>query len=157
MNWKFTPEFFQTEFNALDHYHDEKLTYEEALPYLTSDINEYLIEQRILNLTMTFVQADINRDSVLSLPEWSATISILTSISSAMIASVLHRLVLRHFWAPIHLSSVGPLQSSNNGLVSSLSNGPLGGLYMDQNLVQVFMTNIVNVLLAQVPYLPSEN
>ena len=71
--------------------------------------------------------------------------------------SVLHRLVLRHFWAPIHLSSVGPLQSSNNGLVSSLSNGPLGGLYMDQNLVQVFMTNIVNVLLAQVPYLPSEN
>jgi hypothetical protein len=59
-------------------------------------------------------------------------------------------LVFRHFWAPVHLSSIGPLQAGNNGLVTDLSIGPLGGLYKDKNLIQTFVTNAVSILLAQV-------
>ena len=58
--------------------------------------------------------------------------------------------MFRHFWAPVHLSSVGPLQPDNNGLVEDLRSGPLGGLFKDQNLIRTFIVNIVSVLLAQV-------
>eukprot|EP00291_Cryptomonas_curvata_P020946 CAMPEP_0172171292 /NCGR_PEP_ID=MMETSP1050-20130122/11810_1 /TAXON_ID=233186 /ORGANISM="Cryptomonas curvata, Strain CCAP979/52" /LENGTH=667 /DNA_ID=CAMNT_0012842705 /DNA_START=529 /DNA_END=2532 /DNA_ORIENTATION=+ len=80
---------------------------------------------------MSFVQADLNRDASLSLQEW---------------------FVFRHFWAPVHLSSIGPLQAGNNGLVTDLSIGPLGGLYKDKNLIQTFVTNAVSILLAQYQY-----
>ncbi len=50
----------------------------------------------------------------------------------------------------MHLSNVGPRQDENNGLVSTLSDGPLGGFYWDKNLIKVFVTNAVNLILAQV-------
>ena len=60
------------------------------------------------------------------------------------------RFVFRHFWAPVHLSNIGPLQAGNNGLITDLSIGPLGGMYKDKNLIQTFVTNAVSILLAQV-------
>jgi hypothetical protein len=59
------------------------------------------------------------------------------------------RWVLRHFWAPVHMSNVGPLNANNNGQSSALGDGPLAGFYLDSNLISVFVTNSVNVLLAQ--------
>jgi hypothetical protein len=46
------------------------LTYPEALPYLTSGINEYLDNNKNLDIQLMFVQADINADGALSLQEW---------------------------------------------------------------------------------------
>ncbi len=61
----------QSDFEALDQRpHDGGLSYDEAIPYLTNGINEYLSAQKNLNITMSFVQADLNRDASLSLQEW---------------------------------------------------------------------------------------
>jgi hypothetical protein len=61
----------QADFEALDqHPQNGGLSYDEAMPYLSSGINEYLSEQKILNITMSFVQVDLNRDASLSLQEW---------------------------------------------------------------------------------------
>ena len=61
------------------------------------------------------------------------------------------RLVLRHFWAPVHLTAVGPLAPNRVGRApADLRDGPLGGLYLDANLVATLSAVAANVLLAQV-------
>jgi hypothetical protein len=60
--------------------------------------------------------------------------------------------VLRHFWAPVHLTAVGPLAPDRVGRApADLRDGPLGGLFLDANLVATLAAVGVNVLLAQVP------
>lgn len=55
--------------------------------------------------------------------------------------------VLRHFWAVVAVTNNGPLQVETN---VDIKDGPLGGLYWDRNLIEVFMVNVVNILLEQV-------
>jgi hypothetical protein len=63
--------FGQKEYLQLD-YMDPfgALTFVEALPYFTSGINEYLDDNKNLDIQLAFVQADINADGTLSLQEW---------------------------------------------------------------------------------------
>jgi len=122
---------FETDFRNLDKNGNSSLSYDEATPYLTSGINEYLVNNNVMDPKMAFYQADISGDGELSLPEWH---------------------IFRNFWAPVHVSNVGPRQASNNGQVATLSDGPLGGFFYDSNLIAVFMTNSVNMLLEQYTY-----
>jgi hypothetical protein len=62
---------WQNDFTNLDNNpKNQILSYEEALPYLTSGINEFLANQRNLNTSLMFMQADINRDGTISIQEW---------------------------------------------------------------------------------------
>ena len=46
------------------------LTFTEALPYFTSGINEYLDNNKNLDIQLAYAQADLNADGAISLQEW---------------------------------------------------------------------------------------
>ena len=60
----------QEDYISLDKGKDGKLTFEEAEPYFTGGINEFLFKENILNVSMAYVQADLDRDGSMSLQEW---------------------------------------------------------------------------------------
>eukprot|EP00961_Rhodomonas_salina_P286209 3867293-Rhodomonas_salina.1 len=91
----------------------------EMDPYLEYGVNKYLVDAGRLS------KADLNLDEQVSKEEWY---------------------VLRHFWAPVHLAGAGPLPTSE---AIAMKDGPLGGLFWDANLIELFMVSVVNILLEQ--------
>jgi len=117
---------FETEFLALDVDASNSLDLDEIEPYLNYGINKWLSENKRLNKEALFEQTDLNMNGVVSLNEWY---------------------VLRHFWAPVHVANAGPLPISQ---AENMEDGTLGGLFWDINLIEIFMTQTVNILLEQV-------
>jgi len=116
---------FDIEFGALDRNANAVLDANELMPFLRTGFNQLLGATGKLSEAQVFVQADLDKNDVLSREEW---------------------LVLRHFWAPVLASQAGPLQRGDQ----ALADGPLGGLFWDQNVIEIFMTNAVNTMLEQV-------
>jgi len=117
---------FEREFDALDIDLNGQLTMAEMDPYLEYGVNKYLVDAGRLSKPSVFEQADLNLDEQVSKEEWY---------------------VLRHFWAPVHLAGAGPLPTSE---AIAMKDGPLGGLFWDANLIELFMVSVVNILLEQV-------
>ena len=76
---------FLLDFTALDVSGDARLSFEEMEPYLSIGVNSFLVKQQRLNTATAFRLSDFNRDGYVNKEEF---------------------LVLRHFWAPVHLSQV---------------------------------------------------
>jgi hypothetical protein len=58
--------------------------------------------------------------------------------------------VLRHYWAPAHLTDLGPIAPARvDREPADLRDGPLGGLFLDATLIAGFAAVAVNTLLAQ--------
>jgi len=84
----------------------------------------YDAEVSRLDASLAFQQVDLDKDGRVSLDEW---------------------LVFRHFIGPILVSKAGPSRSPSDG--RPLADGPLGGLFFDQTLADVWATNQVNIML----------
>jgi hypothetical protein len=77
----------QVDFRSLDQRAPRgALDAEEALPYFTGGINGVLAEQRRLDATSVFAQADMDRDGSLSLPEWYAAAATTTTAFPVVIS-----------------------------------------------------------------------
>ena len=80
-------------------------------------------DSKLNNQFVTYT-ADLNKDSFVSVKEW---------------------LVFRHFIGPILVTRSGPSLSSSDG--RSLADGPLGGLFIDTNLNEVWQSKVIFMLL----------
>jgi len=115
---------FKTDFTAFDQDKTLSLNQTEMGFYLAQPPNDYLIANKILDGASVFRQADIDGSGAISLEEF---------------------LLLRHFWAVVHTVKTGPLSAAEDG--RPIASGPLGGLYLDQGMVQAFFTvaNSMNI------------
>mmetsp|Transcript_24410 Transcript_24410/g.61773 ORF Transcript_24410/g.61773 Transcript_24410/m.61773 type:complete len:960 (-) Transcript_24410:329-3208(-) len=117
---------FGPDFDALDVDNNLKLSKTEMAVWLNFGINKWLTSQDRLSHDTVFESTDFDRDGAVSKEEWY---------------------VLRHFWAPIAVSRNGPLPENSN---VKMKDDPLGGLYWDDGVLEVFMIDVVNILFEQV-------
>jgi len=116
---------FKVQFDSLDTSGDGYLSASEMEIYLNVDLNGWLVARNRLNKTVFYEYTDLNKDDKISLDEW---------------------LVMRHFWSLVQLAETGPKVKMDE----SLPSGPLGGFYMTEEIIDIIVTNIVNLLLDQI-------
>ncbi|EKX53234.1 hypothetical protein GUITHDRAFT_100940 [Guillardia theta CCMP2712] len=116
---------FKVQFDSLDTSGDGYLSSSEMETFLSVDLNGWLVARDRLNKTVFFEYTDLNKDYKISLNEW---------------------LVMRHFWSLVQLAETGPKVMMDENLPS----GPLGGFYMTEEIIDIVVTNIVNLLLEQI-------
>jgi len=85
--------------------------------------NKQMIDANFLNASVMFAIADLNKDGLLSYEEY---------------------VILRHFWTPFLLSSTAPAPIDNE---NTLAMGPLGGVFVDNSTVSVWVVTANNLLL----------
>uniref|UniRef100_A0A7S0HCK3 Calmodulin n=1 Tax=Hanusia phi TaxID=3032 RepID=A0A7S0HCK3_9CRYP len=91
--------------------------------FLSQIPNKQMIAANFLNASVMFCIADLNRDGLLSYEEF---------------------VILRHFWTPFLLSSTAPAPIDNE---NTLAKGPLGGVFVDNSTVSVWVVTANNLLL----------
>jgi hypothetical protein len=128
-----------SDFKVLDSNGDSKLSSVEFNNYIANALyappqlyylytggrQTYRAEDSKLNNRFVLRTTDLNKDGVVSTNEW---------------------LVFRHFVGPILVTRSGPTMAPSDG--RSLADGPLGGLFIDQNLNEVWQTKVIFMLLA---------
>ena len=102
------------------------LTASEMQQYLREGPNRFLVANRFLDPAQVVLQADLDRDGNVTQEEF---------------------LVLRHFWAPVHVTRMHPAKAHDLG--GQLRDGPLGGFFFDIVQLQSFFTVLVGSMLEQ--------
>mmetsp|Transcript_54045 Transcript_54045/g.128437 ORF Transcript_54045/g.128437 Transcript_54045/m.128437 type:complete len:1016 (-) Transcript_54045:194-3241(-) len=115
---------FRDDFAVFDVDGDNKMNSTELGLYLASGPNKFLMDNQMMDPAYIFSSVDLDRNGAISLEEY---------------------LVLRHYWATVHLVRSGNLRPSIDG--TPAKDGPLGGFFLDYGQIKAFFTVVNSYLL----------
>jgi hypothetical protein len=110
---------FTNDFQNFDKNSDERLSRTGFQAYLNSPLNSVLIAKNFLDPEAMFTSADLDRNRAISSSEF---------------------LALRHFWAVAELTKTGPTVLSSSSTLRPMSQGRLGGLFIDRGQLELWFT-----------------